>query len=865
MRRAIREKVVPEEVVPQNVINQLIDEDAEPPKTDAFAFLMRLRALGIGSADFLNLLEGCGAPESVILKIKRNPAMNLQGLILTLENSELTSDDYKRMLLTARQVWERTLTLRLEKTEKISREMERESAQNEEQDEIPAKSEIEEDSENADFSEDEPEDEDGLDIDEEMSEMSFTAVLDRISEELRNGTLAPNEDEREVDEQDEQEVDGQDEQEVDEQDEQEVAGQDEQEVDEQDEQEISGQDEDVAEVREEQNDNSDGGELSFTDAFDRIKSGKQVSPADAGDDIGQSAIIDIDGDALKERIGGRDGESRIFDEVYKDVDEEEPDADGAERDFDNDGEFHGDEEFDGEEPDYDDDNDDDDDDDDGDSRVYHKGAIIGGAVGAAALIGAGIFMGGFTLGKAKKLDYAEDNTEIFAKIYEEYTAGQAGGEEVYGIGSSAGGVFGDLLIGSADGDRIGYFSQDDSRLLITRESISVSVVKNGEVTALEDVLPPENARFVAAFDENGELYAVFSGEVSGYTKLKDGKAQYTVCQDGVLTDFESKDGEIRLGTVYTPNFTHNFTVNDEDVYLPKIGIEKAPITAANVVISDTDGYSYGVSAGYSAENGQTLSACAVIGDPAAVSADGRFAMNGDVGLLLTVQDGGDGGDGEGDEKGEILSQSTEVFSRAAFFENGCALVGAENSKGNSDVKILDKDMKPASNITGISAKISGMWFDGSVLTVDGEDGVILRADCSDTSAPKTLVLQNAEGVCIGNSALTFGVSGNAFTITRYERENGEVRELAKFTKELPAEQLSTVKFGDLGAVLMSGAKSGAAFSYFDGVSVVSEYAVFENGVTPQTVSVYDDKTGFTAAFEQNGKITAVCGEGAKSF
>ena len=670
MRRAIREKVVPEEVVPQNVINQLIDEDAEPPKTDAFAFLMRLRALGIGSADFLNLLEGCGAPESVILKIKRNPAMNLQGLILTLENSELTSDDYKRMLLTARQVWERTLTLRLEKTEKISREMERESAQNEEQDEIPAKSGIEEDSENADFSEDEPEDEDGLDIDEEMSEMSFTAVLDRISEELRNGTLAPNENEQEVDGQDEQEVDGQDEQEV----------------DEQDEQEISEQDEDVAEVREDRNDNSDGGELSFTDTFDRIKSGKQVSLADAGDDIGQSAIIDIDGDALKERIGGRDGdtESRIFDEVYKDVDEEEPDADGAERDFDNDGEFHEDEEFDGEEPDYDDDNDDDDDDVDGDSRVYHKGAIIGGAVGAAALIGAGIFMGGFTLGKAKKLDYAKDNTEIFSKIYEEYTAGQAGGEEVYGIGSSAGGVFGDLLIGSADGDRIGYFSQDDSRLLITRENISVSVVKNGEVTALEDVLPPENARFVAAFDENGELYAVFSGEVSGYTKLKDGKAQYTVCQDGVLTDFESKDGEIRLGTVYTPNFTHNFTVNDEDVYLPKIGIEKAPITAANVVISDTDGYSYGVSAGYSAENGQTLSACAVIGDPVAVSADGRFALNGDVGLLLTVQDGGDG------EKGEILSQNTDVFSRAAFFENGCALVGAENSEGNSDVKILDE-------------------------------------------------------------------------------------------------------------------------------------------------------------------------------
>ena len=117
MRDKMREKVVPEEVVPQNIINCLIDEDAEPPKLDAFTFLTRLRALGIGSADFLNLLEGCGAPESVVEKIRQNPAMNLQGLILTLDNSELTSEDYTRMMLVARQVWERTLTVRLEKSE----------------------------------------------------------------------------------------------------------------------------------------------------------------------------------------------------------------------------------------------------------------------------------------------------------------------------------------------------------------------------------------------------------------------------------------------------------------------------------------------------------------------------------------------------------------------------------------------------------------------------------------------------------------------------------------------------------------------------------------------------------------------------
>ncbi len=104
MRDLMREKVVPEELVPQNLINCLIDEEAEPPKLDAFAFLMRLRALGIGSADFVNLLSGCGAPEEVVEKIRANPAMNLQGLIVTLDNSELDSEDYTRMLLTAASV-----------------------------------------------------------------------------------------------------------------------------------------------------------------------------------------------------------------------------------------------------------------------------------------------------------------------------------------------------------------------------------------------------------------------------------------------------------------------------------------------------------------------------------------------------------------------------------------------------------------------------------------------------------------------------------------------------------------------------------------------------------------------------------------
>lgn len=122
MRELMRRRVVPEEIVPQNIIDLLImdDEDAAVPELDAFTFLSRLRGLGIGSADFVYLMEGCGAPQAVVDRIKNNPAMNLQGLILTLENSELTADDYSRILYTARQIWERTLTLRLRKSEMAS-------------------------------------------------------------------------------------------------------------------------------------------------------------------------------------------------------------------------------------------------------------------------------------------------------------------------------------------------------------------------------------------------------------------------------------------------------------------------------------------------------------------------------------------------------------------------------------------------------------------------------------------------------------------------------------------------------------------------------------------------------------------------
>ena len=139
IRSLMLEKVIPESLLPQNIAVCLMDENAAPPELDAFTFLNRLRSLGIGSADFLYLLKGCGAPEEAVSKIEQHPDMNLQTLIITLESSGLTPKDYTRMLYTARQLWEHTITMRIDSGELEAAAESRQEEQPEPQD--PAGSE----------------------------------------------------------------------------------------------------------------------------------------------------------------------------------------------------------------------------------------------------------------------------------------------------------------------------------------------------------------------------------------------------------------------------------------------------------------------------------------------------------------------------------------------------------------------------------------------------------------------------------------------------------------------------------------------------------------------------------------------------
>ena len=892
MRSAMRSIVVPEEVVPQNVINCLIDEDAEPPKLDAFAFLMRLRALGIGSTDFVNLLEGCGAPESAVAKIKANPAMNLQNLILTLEGSELTSEDYTRMLLTARQVWERTLTLRLEKAEALSHEIEENDRKYEEEYEeepvaeetaeleIPEEPIVDEEDEDEYIEEplgEENDDEFDPEYDMDMREMSFTAVFEKINAEIREGKITPSE----------------------------PIENDEPVPEETAEEKPAA----VSEMTE---------DLSFLAAFDQIKSRKKTftdeSPSIIPDEVPDGEIdrrlakneeeklpkketpkkiepvsarepkeefepefeeeFDDEPEEIEEEIEEKPKKRSLFAGLQKKQPkiEEEPEDEfdeSDELDDEYDDEFD-DEEF---EEEYDDEYDDDDlDEDDGrgerKSFFYNKPAIIAAAAGAVILICAGVIIG-ITVGKknSKSLRYAKNTSEIFNKIANSYEAKTPGGDSASAASPDYSTLFGDLLI-SGDGSRdsIGSFTLGTELYSVTEGAISANVVENGSIRALADVTPPNNARFVAAFDEDGKLYALFSGKQSGYVKVSGGKAEYTVRQDGVLTDYEYSDGEIKLGTVYTPAFTESFTLEDEEVYLPKTGTDKlSAIDAKNVIISETAGYSYGVSAEYSADNGEQKTICAVIGDPVAASADGRFALNNSEDGLLLKANGKD-----------LTTTTTGKLLRVAFCEEGGAMIedkaanggsesGSDNSSGLGANKatLFGSDMKPASILAGVPENITGMWFDDDLLTINGEGNSILRVDCASLSKPNPLTLKTVAGITAQHSALTLEANGNTIVITRYDLENGAAKKLAEYSKNIEAEQISDVKIGRPAAAVINGGESGVAYSYFDGVSVVSEYVVFANGQQPKTETLFDDSTGFTAAFSNGGAINAVCGEGVK--
>ncbi len=964
MREIMRRRVVPEDLVPQNVIALLMDdEDVSPPELDAFTFLTRLRALGIGSADFVYLMEGCGAPQQVVDKIRNNPAMNLQGLILTLENSELTADDYKRILYTARQIWERTLTLRLEKSEMVLEGDEPQSDYYEptleevmgEVGQIRGDSDdtggaeqprtafvtaepappIEAASETEPFgdktednsAETAPEEESAFPAEESTDDVEESAdVVEESTEAVEENTeiVVENteivEDNTEIVEENEEVVE----------DNAETAEESavpfeegfekvpeeepipaEEPVDEQP--EINNDDDNDIQAVDEYLEFAEYNDLPEPEAAEEPEPVKQPYNGDT------TAIIKIDAEMLKlnlaklaeeelaEKQAQREAraneqakkeamysaerarrkalaeearlaeeqarreaelaeeqarqEARLAEEqVQKEARAEAARiaAEQAQQEARAAYEAAKEDEIREEVKNEAEDTETEQPEEDEIPKVkkepfvvripheypYHKGAIITAAAGAAVVIGASV---GVTLipepPVIKSITYAADNAEIFTEIYYSHNDNIKGGEKACSPVYDYNKIFGDLLVTS---DGFGTFSEGDNVYTVTSEAVSVSVFNNAALTPSADILPPEGTNIINVFEENGALVTVFSGaDECGFMRISGGQTLFTVRQDGLMTDFDCKDGDILIGSVYTPKFTHTFGVQDSMIYMPCLGVgEKNALAPQSVIPSGTKGYSYGISAAYSSANGATRSAVAVLGNPISASTDGRFILSGEEDMLMTV----------GAE--EITAVKAEGIQLAAFGDDGSATYEGGN------VNLRGRDGNITATIANPAQEIKSMWFEGDMLRLSGVNGVFITMDCSDLAAPKVAELKTANGTVTGDNAVIYGSGANSLTISHYKLENGAASLVNTYTKALSPELLGSLEFGGTNTVIVDGVRFGAGYRYFDGVSIISEYAVMEDsGQVYPVKQLYDDRTGFTLAFKHGGNIYAQCGGG----
>ena len=871
MRAEMRRKVVPENVIPQNIIEYLMDDSAELPELDAFTFLNRLRALGIGSADFQYLLEACDAPAQCVEKVKRNPAMNLQNLILTLESSGLTAQDYTIMLYTARQIWEQTLTIRLEKTSEAADEVDEEAEDNPEQipveeiEPVPEENAVEENAQ--------------ADDDEDFDEPSLAEVLEQVRL-LEREMSYHGDDEEEPEKLPE-------------------IAPEEPEASSYDNAEIAYDEEPEQSAR-----NVGGLTSDFSKIFDIIKENKQAerdeaqSYAPEADEYyeeseepvaksvgalptGTLSVTKILAGMQKtapqnEEIGDEDSyeDEEDIDEISAEEAEINADEDYEDESFDDTSslvqidqtlfrknakpvpvrELPDDEDEPVDEEDYDEDEEYEDYDENERSRrirrtpkKYHIKALVAGAIGAAALTVLSVSAERFTQ-KAPEIFFAEQNDDIFSQIYKSYDAKIMGGDNISEYSDNCE-IFGNLLINKNGG---ASFSDDKNVYTVTSEKVSAESFNGTMLDSAKYITPPNKTEFVTAFWEDGALYCVFSGENDnksekecGYMKIQNGTTLFTVRQDGVLSDFSLEDGKISLGSVYVPSYSRSFSAADTDVYLPRLGKnEKTPLTAENVVISGTDGCSFAVCAEYTLASGENSAAKAVLGNPVSASADFRAALNGktedkEYGLLIDFKD-------------TLSAKKCEKITAAAFGKDFSVTLEGENAN------LRNADFTAKCALSNFAEDAQQLKIIDKNLLVGNKDGFFSAFDCTNLAEPVAVKFMKTNGIVSGDNAALFSVDGG-LTITYYKKENGAAKVLGTYRKAFSDDELKTLVLKGAETTAFADDSCGAAFEYFDGVSVVSQYVVF--GKNEGLKTLYDDRTGFTRAFASGGKIYAVSSNG----
>lgn len=765
MRAIMRRRVVPEDLVTQNIVEYLMDESAQLPKLSAFAFLNRIHDLGMSAKDFTVLLEGCGAPQSAVDKIKANPAMSLNNLVLTLENSGLTSDDYSDMLYTARMVFEQTLT-----SADILRQAEND---NDEEAEEPTVSEL---------FDDVPEEEENIKIkDAEKSVSEEKISADKTTDDKADtGDIS-------------------------------------------EEKAYAAAEEQISEKKPEENPELAGDTSTLIISIDP----KKLKKGSIEKSLSAESLFDDDADEKSE-----DEEEDISDMSDEKIDKKEKSKDTKKS-----SEKH--EEL-GETKEN-----------VGDREIrkggYNKPALIISAVGAAVLL---LLCAYFTFfGKTtpfeKKLGYAKDNDAIFVEVYDSYTAGNIGGDRAqpYFAGEK---LFGNMLISQSG---FGIVSDGDFVYECSRDKITAYDDKDINTAAKVEIAPPENTNFVDLFQYGDSVIAVFSGKECGFMNIKKGYVNFTLRQDGELCDFSATENEISFGSVYVPHYTHTFNSTDVNEYIPRVGRdEKTALSAENILLGETSGCSYAVWGKYSLADGSTIVARAALGDPVYAGTTGMCAMNYK--------------DKDGAGLGKIVSLSEEPVVKETdmiFAAAECADIFA--ALGNQDIKLFDAQLEEKRILNNLPALPDRMKFSGKVLLLGNEDETFSAIDCADINSPVPLETTKENGAVSGDSAVTFKTDSK-LEASLWHIENGEVKQTGSFSKSLSESEFSLLELGGAKTVALGEGVCAFGFKYLSGVSICSQCIVFGKNNSERTL--YDDRTGYTAVFNCNGKIYAVSSNGLET-
>lgn len=468
-----------------------------------------------------------------------------------------------------------------------------------------------------------------------------------------------------------------------------------------------------------------------------------------------------------------------------------------------------------------------------DSPKARRGAIIAAAVGAAVLFALDPVMDilGFANSEisGSHLHFAADSSEIFSEIYTAYSNGSLGGSDIQPIPQNEQ-VFGELLINS--GDELGVFSDDTA--IWTADPDVIRLYNPGESSDTAEILPPEGTEFVRVFQTESGITAVYSsGSECGLMGVDGSGAAWISSQSGALTDIFCDSDIIRLGSVYTPAFTRSFTIEEELEYLPwtASGGSRTAFAPAEVAVSGgADGCSYAVWCEYGAENGALNRKLSALGDPLFSGAEKFTAAMRNMLISLDNE--------------KLHSHPLSGITACAYGDGLTADV--ERSGDSVTVYIRGNDLQPLSAFT-TGSDVDALRISGGVLYACSGGKTVMAADISEPSSPAPLDLTAAFGRVSGDYALCGAAGQNGITLTLYKLDNGSAVQSDSFAKQLTAAELETFSFRGVNSFVINGTEcSGAAYRYFDGVSMVDEFA--ELGRSRSLHTLYDDREGFTAAF-----------------